>query len=133
MYQTKRMIWYVFLLLTGAVLIVLSGLEMVDSMWSGFGGGLAGVALCRLYLGVKYRRNEEYAKKVDISVSDERTLFISGKAKSWAFYLSVLMFAIAGIVFRVLHFDGYANLCLFGVSIMVLIYWIAYVILNRKN
>lgn len=133
MYNTKKMISYIIMLVLGVALVVAACFEVVNEFLSGFGGGIAGVAAVRLVLGMKYMHNPEYAKKVDISNSDERTRYISGLAKSWAFVLSILGLAICGFVLIALGYSNYGQICMYILCSMALIYWVAYIILSKKN
>ncbi len=131
-YDVKRMVCYGITLVAGIALVAASSFETIDNFWSGFGGGIAGVSLARLVLGMRYRKDEEYSRQVDIYYKDERTLFLSAKAKSWAFYLSVLGLCIAGIVLRIIDFASYSQACFFTVCGMMLIYCAVYWILKRR-
>ena len=55
----RRMYLSLFWLLLGAVLVVCSMTEVVDSYWSGMGGGLVGVGIVQLIRHIRYRKNEE--------------------------------------------------------------------------
>ncbi|MBP5246183.1 MAG: hypothetical protein J6036_06980, partial [Clostridia bacterium] len=98
MYGNKRMIYYGVLTVCGIALVVISVLGIIDEFWAGLGSGIAAVGAMRLFLGYKYRKDEEYAKKVDVEQKDERTLFLSGKAKSFAYYLSIVGIAVTSLV-----------------------------------
>ena len=132
MYGNRRMIYYAVLTVAGIALAVLSAFGILDEFFAGFGGGLAAVGAIRLYLGYKYRKDGEYAKKVDVEQKDERTLFLSGKAKSWAYYISVLLLAVISLVLRFTGFTEQAQLCAYIMCGMLAVYFIAYAILCRK-
>ncbi|MCR5353904.1 MAG: hypothetical protein K6D98_06330 [Clostridiales bacterium] len=132
MYGNKRMIYYGVLTVCGIALVVISVLGITDEFWAGFGGGIAAVGALRLFLGYKYRKDEEYAKKVDVEQKDERTLFLSGKAKSFAYYLSIVGIAVTSLVLRFAGMTEAAQLCAYIMCGMLVIYLVAYVILSRK-
>ena len=132
MYGNKRMIYYGVLTVCGIALVVISVLGITDEFWAGFGGGIAAVGALRLFLGYKYRKDEEYAKKVDVEQKDERTLFLSGKAKSFAYYLSIVGIAVTSLVLRFFGMAEAAQLCAYIMCGMLVIYLVAYVILSRK-
>ena len=86
MSNQKKNVWYIALLIIGAALYAAGCLEYIDSFWSGMGGALIGVSAVRLMLLVRYKKDPEYAKHVDISNEDERLRFIADKARSRAFF-----------------------------------------------
>lgn len=133
-YSTGKMIIYGLYFIAGITLVILSALEIIpgDSYWAGFGGGISGVAAVRLYLGIKYRNDSEYARKIDISNSDERTVFIANKSKSWAFYATVIGEAVAGSVLFSTGYTALGQVCYYTLCGMCLVYWITYMILNKK-
>ena len=93
MSNQKKNVWYIALLIIGAALYAAGCLEYIDSFWSGMGGALIGVSAVRLMLLVRYKKDPEYAKHVDISNEDERLRFIADKARSRAFFFSILLLA----------------------------------------
>ncbi|MDO4187370.1 MAG: hypothetical protein Q4D29_00130 [Lachnospiraceae bacterium] len=131
-YSTKKMIIYVVILIIGVGLVAAGTLGYLNSYVSGFGGGLAGVAVVRLVLGMKYRSNEEYAKQVDIVNNDERVIFIAGKAKSWAYYITVLTGALAGSILHAMGHHDYGMICFLFVCVLTVTYWIVYMICDKK-
>lgn len=132
MYTNKRMIWYWIILVSGILIFIGAVAEIIEPSASGIGGGLVAVAAIRLLQGTKYRKNEEYARHVDTAYSDERNLFISGKAKSWAFYITIVCLAIITIVMFIVKQTLYAQIAGLTLAAMTAIYWIAYMILLRK-
>lgn len=128
----KKTIVYIIMLIIGLSCIVAGILEVADSYVSGFGCAFVAVAATRLAFNIKYRNDSEYAKQVNVSATDERVLFISGKAKSWAFYLTTLISALAGVALHIAGFREYGTICSMHACLLVLIYWIAYYICGRK-
>lgn len=133
MYSKRNMIWYVCTSVVGFILIILGCLEIVDSFWSGMGGGLAAVGILKILRSTAARKNPEYAQRFDTNSTDERNIYLSNKAKSWAFYLTILGLAIAGIVFKIAGLEAVAMTCFIVMCVMTCIYWIAYLILNKLN
>ena len=132
MYSTKRMIYYGILTAAGVALVLLSVFEVLENFWGGLGGGLAGVGAIRLFLGIKYRKDEKYAKKIDVEQKDERIIFISSKAKSWAYYVTILGVAVASLILRGFGLDEAAQTCFYVLYGMLIVYLVAFMILNRK-
>lgn len=131
MYNSKRMFWYGFLVVAGISILVMSCFGLLDAFWSGFGGGIAAVGIIRLIYGVKYRKNEAYAKAVDVSQNDERNIYIVRKAAAAAFYITIIALAIIGLVLRIIGFDVYSQAACFAICGMLVIYWVSYLIINK--
>ncbi len=128
----KKVISYIVMLCLGVGLIIAGGMEMVDNYWSGFGGGIIGVAAVRLILMFRYSRNEEYRKAVEINNKDERNKFIAMQARGWAMYFTVLGLAALCIVFQIAGQALLSRFCGLAVCGVMVIYWIAYLVLRRK-
>ena len=132
MYNGKRIVWYTILVIAGAALFLAGCFEVLDSFWSGMGGGLAAVGAVRLALAARYKKEPDYARQIDISNNDERNRFISGKAKSWTMYLTVIILAVLSIILRAAGSVSQSQICLYVMCGMLVIYWVAYMILSRK-
>ena len=84
-YNNKRLALIVFWIVLGAVLVVLTVTEVLDSsIYSGMGGALMAVGTLQLIRAVKYRKDSEYKEKVDTELGDERNRFLRMKSWSWA-------------------------------------------------
>ena len=130
--NNKRFIAYIVLVALGIGLIIAGCMEMVDNYWSGFGGGIVGVAAVRLILMYRYSRNEEYRKAVEISNKDERNKFIATQARNWTMYFTVLGLAALCIIFQIAGQALLSRFCGLTICGMMLIYWLAYLVLRRK-
>ncbi len=128
----RRMYLSLFWLLLGAVLVVCSMTEVIDSYWSGMGGGFAGVGIAQLIRHIRYRKNEEYREKVDVETNDERNRFLAGKAWAWAGYLFVLVSGVATIALKVMGQDQWSLAASCALCLLLVLYWIAYFVLKRK-
>ena len=128
----RRMVLSVFWVLLGAALFVCGAMEVVDSYWSGMGGGFLAVGVLQLIRHIRYRKNEEYREKVDVAVSDERNRFLTGKAWAWAGYLFVLICAAATIALKVLGQEMWSTAAGFAVCLLLILYWGSYLVLKRK-
>lgn len=116
----------------GVVLNVLYKLSVLDSFWSGLGGGLIAVGVLRIIRSVKYITDAKYKESVDIEVNDERNKFISGKAWAWSGYTFVITSAVATIVLMILGYKDYAYFCSGAMCFMVVVYYISRIIIGRK-
>ena len=71
---------------------------------SGFGGGLVGVSIARLLRVRRLSRDPERAADYDASLTDERTVYISNKARSMTFFICVFV-QVAASMLAILVFD----------------------------
>ena len=132
-YNNKRLALSIFWLVLGLVLVVLSTAEVLnDSIYAGMGAALAVVGGLQLGRHIKYRRDPEYREKIDIEAGDER--YKSSRLQSWA-WTGYLFILVAAVVSVVAYFMGQVvvqqTLC-YSICFMLVVYWIANVILNRK-
>ena len=132
-YNNKRLALTVFWIVLGAVLVVLTVTEVLDSsIYSGMGGALMAVGTLQLIRAVKYRKDSEYKEKVDTELGDERNRFLRMKSWSWAGYLTILIEGIGVIIAMVLGERTVQLVLSYSVCLVLVIYWIAYVILSKK-
>ena len=128
----KRMVYYTGMLLVGLALMSLAFFGKVDEFWNGMGSALAILGAVRLLRGYRLNKNEAYREKVEIAVSDERNQFIRSKAWAWAGYLFIILTGLAVIVFKLVGQDLLSQAASAGVCLMLLLYWGAYKILQKK-
>ena len=88
------------LLLAGLLL----GETGYSSYISGFGGALMGVGAARLLRVRRLSRDPEKAADYDASLTDERTVYISNKARSMTFFICVFV-QVAASMLAILVFD----------------------------
>ena len=132
-YNNKRLALTVFWIVLGAVLVVLTVTEVLDSsIYSGMGGALMAVGTLQLIRAVKYRKDSEYKEKVDTELGDERNRFLRMKSWSWAGYFTILIEGIGVIIAMVLGERTVQLVLSYSVWMVLVIYWIAYVILSKK-
>ena len=132
-YNNKRLALIVFWIVLGAVLVVLTVTEVLDSsIYSGMGGALMAVGTLQLIRALKYRKDSEYKEKVDTELGDERNRFLRMKSWSWAGYFTILIEGIGAIIAMVLGERTVQLVLSYSVCLVLVIYWIAYVILSKK-
>ena len=132
-YNNKRLALTVFWIVLGAVLVVLTVTEVLDSsIYSGMGGALMAVGTLQLIRAIKYRKDSEYREKVDTELGDERNRFLRMKSWSWAGYLTILIEGIGAIIAMILGERTVQLVLSYSVCLVLVIYWIAYVILSKK-
>lgn len=128
----RRMYLSLFWIVLGAALFICGAMEIVDSYWSGMGGGFLGVGIVQLIRHIKYRKDEEYREKVDIANSDERNRFLTGKAWAWAGYLFVLVCGVAVIALKIMGQDLWSLAASYALCLLLVLYWGSYMVLKRK-
>ena len=129
----SRIVWYTVLLFVGAALYIFAELmELIDSFWSGMGVGFIIVAVLRLFQIVRYKNNDEYAKKITVQNNDERNQFLVTKARSTTLYYSVLIEAVAIIIFYIMDQTEVAQVITMVLCGQLLIYWVSYAFLKSK-
>lgn len=131
--KTKiKFIFSIIWIIVGAVLFSLEFFDFTDTFWSGMGVGLLVIGIIQFIKQVRYSKNEEYRNEVDIEENDERNKFISGLAHAWTSYIYITVAAIATVVLELLGYDEFAVLFSISIAIMVIIYAVAFLILNKK-
>ena len=75
-----------------------------SSYISGFGGALMGVGAARLLRVRRLSRDPERAADYDVSLTDERTVYISNKARSMTLFICVFV-QLAASMLAILVFD----------------------------
>lgn len=75
-----------------------------SSYISGFGGALMGVGAARLLRVRRLSRDPERAADYDASLTDERTVYISNKARSMTFFICVFV-QVAASMLAIMVFD----------------------------
>lgn len=132
MKYSRRIFVSICWVLLGAVLVGCSLAGLIEEFWNGMGTAFLVVGGLQIVKHIRYRTNETYREKVDTENQDERNRFIAGKAWAWAGYLFVLIAAAASIVFKLMGREELMLLASSGVSLMVLLYWLSYMILRKK-
>ena len=134
MNSNRRIILSIFWVILGAALIVLSKTELIDSeMYIGMGGGLIIVGILQIVNKIRYNKDAEYKKNVDISISDERNKTLRLTAWAYAGYSFVIVAGIAIISFTVMKLQTYANILSYCLCFILVVYWISYLILQKKR
>ena len=128
----RKLLSPVIEIVLGAALIIVSKLFDLDSVWLGMGSALIAVGTLQLLNLMRYREDAEYREKVDTEAHDERNAFIRSKAWVWAGTGFVIVGGVLTVVFLLLGKQELSTFPGFAVSILVLLYWLSYLILNKK-
>ena len=129
----KRYLANVIEIFVGVILSVLGFTGILDSYWSGMGTALIVVGVLMLVCQLRYKTNAEYREKMDIEVNDERNKYLRRLAWSWSGYLFVMLGAVGSIVFRILGMNQYSQFSAYCVCLIMVLYWISYLILQKKH
>lgn len=129
----RNIILNIIYIIVGTVLVVLGAMEILNNLYSGFGGGIAGVGIVQLIRNIQYATNKELKEKVDTEINDERNKYIRMKAWSWTGYIVVLALAITSIVMMIIGKELYCEMASFMMCMVLIVYYIAYFIIRRKN
>lgn len=133
--KRMRQRWYL------AVSYCVIGLALIVVFWFGetenyfinsFGFALLAIGITRIVQNRKITKSEESMHKREIMESDERYRMIAERAKGWAFSFCLMAACIVTIVLSVFGYHDYAQPFGWIVALMVAIYWIFWLIANKK-
>ena len=118
---------------TGILLIAGAFILKTDNyFFSSFGLCLAIVGIARVRKHHLITRNEETIRKQMILETDERNLAIADKARSFCFILYFFVSGIAVIVLSVLNMHQEAAWISYPMMLMLVIYFIAYWVMQKR-
>ena len=132
-YNNWRLALSIFWAVLGAVLIVLTQTELLDSsMYSGMGGALVAVGALQIARNLKYRKDPAYREKIDIELQDERSRYLRQKSWAWTGYVVVLVEGVGAIAAAVLGNRTVQLALSYSVWLIIFVYWVSYLVLSRK-
>ncbi len=132
-YNNRKLAMSIFWVILGVTLIILSVAEVLDSaLYSGMGGGLTVVGILQIVRNVKYRKDPEYREKVDTVERDERCRFLRMKSWAWTGYIVILIEGIGVVAATILGKETVQHVLSYSVCLMMVVYWVVYMVLNRK-
>ena len=129
-----RLYFAIAFIVLGITLIAASFITKTENHFiSSFGLALVvtGIARTRRYFIIT--KNEERIKKAEISETDERNIFIQHKARGAAFYIYLLVSGLSVIVLSFISAHEAAKWISFSMCVLVVIYWISYLVYQRKS
>ena len=133
-YNNKRLLLSIFWIVLGIVILIMAMTEKLDAVYGGMGGALIAVGAMQVMRNLRYRNNPEYREKIDIESNDERNRYIRMKAWSYTGYITILGLCAAGIVFYyVMGNKELGQPVMMTVCFMLVVYWISYYILSKKQ
>ena len=117
----------------GIVLIAANALNHFENdFFLSFGITLLVMGIIRLIRHRKVTKDESTIRRQEVAETDERTLMMAEKARSWAFTYSILIAGIAVIVLSLLGKHDTAQPFAWFVCGQVALYWICWMILRKK-
>ena len=116
----------------GCGLLAAGSAGLLDEYWSGMGGALLAVGCLQLIRHLRYRTDTDYRERVDVAEGDERNRYIAGKAWAWAGYWFVLIAAASTIVLKIAGREDLVPVAGGSVGLIVFLYWVSYLCLQKK-
>ena len=130
----QRFVIAISYLVIGILLTLVAFISKTDNYFIyAFGIGLLFSSILRLRQYHRITRDEQSIKKQQIAEADERTRMLLEKAKSWAFYLYIMLTGTVLIILAILGIqDTLVQMIAYSICLLVILYWICYHILKRK-
>ena len=129
----QRLYISVSYIVIGLVLIAADALNHFENHYfASFGTALLIMGVIRLIRHRKITRDDASIHRQEVAETDERTLMMAEKARSWAFSYSIMIAGIAVIVLSLLGKHDAAQPFAWYVCGMVVLYWIFWLILQKK-
>lgn len=124
----------IFWLIAGAALLAAGCLSGADgSLLSGFGGGFIACGAVRLLRVHRLGSDPERAADYEASLTDERTAYVSTRARSAAFIIGVYVQLIGGLLARFVFHETLVGLVLcYLTGLQGLLYTVFFWRFNRK-
>ena len=117
----------------GLLLIAADALNHFENQFFfSFGVTLIVMGILRLLRHRKITKDDASIHRQEVAETDERTLMMAEKARSWAFSYSILIAGIIVIVLSLLGKHDAAQPFAWYVCGQVFLYWICWLILRKK-
>lgn len=121
-------------IVAGIILIILYITKVIENEYlETFGILLVVMGILRIIQYKKITKNDETIKSREIAETDERNISIMYKAKSAAFSIYAIIACLSVVVFEVMEKPGYAKVSAISVYALIAIYWVSYVIYNKRS
>jgi len=118
----------------GILMVLVSLLTKTENEFiSSFGLAIAVMGVARIRNYLKITKNEETIRKQEIAETDERNLSIQQKAKGAVFSIYLILSGIAVIMLSFLKMHEEAKWISYSVLLLVVIYWICYLVYQKKS
>ena len=129
----QRLYLAVAYIVTGLILLtteIAVGTE--NYFFTAFGFALVTMGILRIGNYRKITRDDQSLRKQELTETDERNRMIAERARSWAFYLSILAVGILVLVLSLLGYHEEALPFAWFVCGMTVLYWICWIIIRKK-
>lgn len=122
---------YIVLGIAMATVAIVSKTE--NQFISSFGLALTVMGIARIRNYFLITKNEDTLRKREIAETDERNVSITNKARSAAFTVYILLAGVFVIVMGLLDKIEISVWVSYSVALLVFIYWICYIIYQKKS
>lgn len=117
----------------GLVLLAMAFTGKSDNyFFTGFGSALMVMGFLRLFHYRKVTRDDRSLRKQELAETDERYRMMAERARSWAFSFSIMAAGVLVIVLNLLGYQEEALPFAWFVCGMVALYWVCWVIIQKK-
>ncbi len=132
-FDNKKLAINICLMLTGILLwgLTFSG-KLPSGYWDTLGVTLAVIEALQIARNLRYRKDTEYKKKIDIEFSDERNSYIRLKAWSYTGYLFVIGAAIVSLILFITGKEETGQILSYCMCAELVIFYVSYLVLSRK-
>lgn len=128
----QRTTWYGLFFVVGIVAVALSAFGIIDDTLGACGITLSLIAALQLFKAVRYAKDPEFAKTIDVSNADERLAFLAGKSAQSAFQVSVVALLLSSLALRFFGKGDTADVLGFVAFGEVIVYWVSYLVVSRR-
>ena len=129
----QRLYIAVSYIVIGLVLIAADVLNHFENYYfSSFGTALLIMGVIRLIRHRKITKDEASIHRQEVAETDERTLMMIEKARSWTFSYSVLIAGITVIVLSLMGYHDQAQPFAWYVCGQIGLFWVCWLIIRKK-
>ena len=119
--------------LLGLALIISEMIVHFDNYFiSSFGFALLALGIVRIVQYCRITADKETMRQREVEESDERTLMMAERARSWAFSFTIMFACIVVIILSVLGYHDYVQPIAWFVTCMVALYWVCWIVIRKK-
>ena len=130
----QRLYIAVIYIALGVMMIAGTAVIKTDNdFMSSFGFAIIVMGLVRIRNYFMITKNEDTIRKQEIIETDERNIAIQNKAKSATFSIYTLLLATAVIILSLFNMHETAKWLAYAVLLLVAIYWVCYMVYQKKS
>ena len=127
---------YIAVIYIALGVMMIAGTFMVktdNDFISSFGFAIIVMGIVRIRNYFMITKNEDTIMKQEIIETDERNIAIQNKAKSATFSIYTLLLATAVIILSLFNMHEIAKWLAYAVLLLVAIYWVCYLVYQKKS